>query len=110
MNIKELVRVLKPVLKDRKKAEELLERYAKDKFFIIWTVHDVYRAANERGVALTKAEAVQVLKELEHAYNSQYGVCWSDLTRHIEDRVLGRPLTKHEIKQFVEKDIITFQQ
>jgi hypothetical protein len=109
MNTHELIRILKPVLKDRKKAQELLERYGKDKFIIIWTVQDVFRAANEQEVALTKAEAIQVLGHLRHAYNPQFGTRWSDLTQHIQEDVLGRPLTKREIKRFVEKDIVTQQ-
>jgi hypothetical protein len=38
---------------------------------------------------------------------AQYGIRWEDLTTHIEDRVLGRKLTKAEVRQFVERDIIT---
>jgi hypothetical protein len=109
MNPKELVRVLKPVLKNRKKAAELLARYGRDKFFITWTVQDVYRAGNEMEVAVTKADAIQVLDHLRHTYNSQHGVCWRNLTAYITEKVMGRPLTKREIKLFVEKDIITVQ-
>lgn len=109
MNTDELIRILKPVLKDRRKAQELLERYGQDKFIIIWTVQDVFRAANEKEVALTKADAIQVLDHLRHVYDSQYGTRWSDLTQCIEENVLGRPLTKREIKLFVEKDIVTQQ-
>ncbi len=107
--IKEMARKLRPVLKDRRKAERLLERYWADKIAIVWTVHDVYRAANERGLALTKTEALNVLHAHSHSHNKQYGLKWADITSYIEEHVMGRPLTKKEINQFIKQDIITVQ-
>ena len=80
-----------------------------DKIALVWEVADVFRAANERGVALTKSEAIKLLRELHTHHNRQAGLKWEDLTASIEDRVLGRPLTKAEIKRFESGDILTVQ-
>jgi hypothetical protein len=96
-----------PFFKNQNTAKNLMERYWSDKICIIWTTEEVYRAANERGLALTKEEAIQVLKHLQFNYNAQYGIRWSDITDFIEDRVLGRKLNRREIWNFVHKDIIT---
>lgn len=105
-SINQLLDVLKPALKDRRKAKELLQTKI---LVIIWTVEQVYRAANERGLALTPAEALQVLGHLRFNYNAQYGIKWSDITDYIEDKVLGRKLSKRELNRFVHKDIIIVQ-
>jgi len=107
--IKDMVRRLNPMLKDKAKAYKILTRYWRDKMALVWDVEDVHRAANEREVALTNAEAIHVLQTLHDHHNPQYGIRWEDLTAHIEDRVLGRKLTKAEIKRFVERDILTVQ-
>jgi len=105
--VQDTLRVLRPVIRSPRKAEQLLERHWQDKMAIIWTVDDVYRAANEIKVALTRQEAVKVLKLFHQAHNRQYGLRWSDITSHITENVLGRPLTKTELNRFVHKDIIT---
>jgi hypothetical protein len=107
--IEEMVRRLKPVLKDKAKALQILTRYWHNKMALVWDVEDVHRAANELEVALTNSEAIDVLQTLHQQHNQQYGIRWEDLTAHITDRVLGRKLTKPEIKRFVERDILTVQ-
>jgi hypothetical protein len=106
-HIEGMVRRLKPVLKDESKAKAILERYWKTRMALVWEVHDVHRAANELGLAITKAEAIQVLQTLLNQHNAQYGLKWEDITTHIQDNVMGRKLTKRELDQFVKKDIIT---
>jgi hypothetical protein len=76
---------------------------------IVWTVEHVHRAANECEVAVTKAQATQILHNLYQQHNRQYGLRWSDLTQIIQDNVVGRELTKRELNQFIEKDILTIQ-
>lgn len=107
--IDDMVRRLNPVLKDRARAKTILTKYWRDKMSLVWDVKNVHRAANEREVALTNAEAIAVLQTLHNHHNPQYGIKWEDLTAHIQDRVLGRKLRKTEIKRFVEQDIITVQ-
>jgi hypothetical protein len=106
-HIDHMVRRLKPVLRDPQKARVILKRYWRTRMALVWMVEDVHRAANEREVALTNSEAIDVLQTLLNQHNKQYGIKWEDLTTHIEDRVLGRKLTNAEIKRFVERDIIT---
>ena len=108
-HIKDMVRRLSPILKDKSGAELILKKYWVSKIALVWTVDDVYRAANEQEVALTRKEAIQVLQTLHIQYNAQYGIKWEDITNLIQDRVLGRPLTKAEINRFVDQDQITVQ-
>ena len=107
--IKDMVRKLRTVLKDKSKAERILKKYWSDKIALVWEVKDVHRAANEREVALTDEEAIKVLETLLNQHNPQYGIRWEDLTTHIEEHVLGRKLTEAEVRRFVEQDIITVQ-
>jgi len=72
-------------------------------------VADVHRAANEREVTLTNHEPIEVLDTLHRQHNKQYGIKWEDLTTHIEDNLLGRKLTKAEMKGFVHQDRLTVQ-
>jgi len=107
--IEDMVRKLKPVLKDKARAQKILTRYWRDKMALVWDVEDVHRAANEREVALTEKEAIQVLETLHRQHNPQLGLRWEDLTAHIEAQVLGRKLTRREVHQFVERDKLTIQ-
>ena len=107
--IKAMVQALKPVLKDRARAEKLLDRFWEDKIALVWDTEDVHTAANEREVALTQKEAVKVLQEMHHYHNKQYGLRWEDVTAYIEEHALGRKLTKAEINRFVKKNILTTQ-
>ena len=107
---KDLLKALRPVLRDRQKAERILQRFWSTRMALIWTVMDVHRAANERGLVLTAKEAESVLQELEHNHNKQYGIKWSDVTDLIHDKVLGREITKQELKKFLVQDIIAIQQ
>jgi hypothetical protein len=101
-----MAHALKPVLKDRSKAEKILERFWKNKIALVWYVGDVHTAANEREIALTKQEAIKVLQEMHRNHNNQYGLRWSDFTSYIEEHALGRKLTRAEMKRFVEKNIL----
>lgn len=111
MNIQdeELFEAIIGVIQSRRKAERIIKRYYSDKITIVWKTEDVHRAANEREVALTEKEAMTVLETLDSQHNAQLGLRWEDITTHIEDNVLGRKLTKAEIKRFVERDILTVQ-
>ncbi len=108
-HIDDVVRALKPVLKDRAKAQKILTRYWQNRMALVWSVEDVYRAANELELALTRKEAVEVLESLRLFYNRHLGLRWEDITAHITENVLGRKLTKREIREFVHHDRLTIQ-
>jgi hypothetical protein len=105
--IEAMVGALKPALKNSVKAKHILDQFWSDKMALVWDVQDVHTAANEREVALTNKQAIKVLRELHHYHNRQYGIKWEDLTAYIEEHVLGRKLTKAEVKRFVEKNMLT---
>ena len=107
--IKDMVRRLSSILKDKSEAERILKKYWVSKMAVVWSIQDVHRAANEQEVALTRREAIQVLQTLLDHHDAQYGIKWEDITNLIQDRVLGRPLTKAEINRFVDRDQITVQ-
>ena len=107
--IKQMVRVLRPALKDPDRAEQILTRFWQEKIAIVWNLQDVHTAANERQLALTGEEAVKVLHELHHHHNKQLGLRWGDVTCYIEEHALGRKMTQAEIQRFVKNNILTIQ-
>jgi hypothetical protein len=108
-HIDDMVRRLKPVLKDPAKAKTILQRYWRNKMALVWIAEDVHRAANEMEVALTEKEAMTVLETLHRQHNPQLGLRWEDLTAHIEAHVLGRKSTRREVRQFVKQGKIIIQ-
>ena len=105
--IKAMVKALKPVLKNPAKAQQILEKFWADKMALVWDVQDVHTAANEKGVALTNAEAIKVLQELHHYHDKQCGIQWRDVACCIEEYALGRKLTKRELKRFGQTNLLT---
>jgi hypothetical protein len=105
--IEAMVSALKPVLKNPAKAQQVLDRFWTDKMALVWDTQDVHTAANEREVALTNKQAIQVLQELHRYHNKQTGIQWRDVACYIEENVMGRKLTKAELKRFVEKNLLT---
>ena len=101
-----MIRKLKPVLTDHQRARKILEKYWSGKLALIWTVNDIHKAANERGIALSKEEAKDLLDDLSKHYNRQYGIRWTDLWDLIEDSGYGRKMTKKEVRAFLERDVI----
>ena len=109
-HLRQMLRLLQPVLKDTVKAEQILTRYWRSRMALVWEVGDVHKAANELELALTNNEAINVLQTLLHQHNPQSGIKWEDLTAHIEVHVLGRKLNRREILEFVKHDKLTIQQ
>jgi hypothetical protein len=105
--IKSMVLALRPTLRSKTRAEQILEKFWRNKIALVWDMEDVHTAANEREVALTKEQAIKVLQELHHHHDKQLGLRWEDLTSYIEEYALGRKLTKRELKRFVEKNMLT---
>ena len=54
-HIADMVRKLKPVLKDPTKARFILNRYWRTRMALVWDVADVFRAANELEVEVLAA-------------------------------------------------------
>ena len=106
-HIANMVRKLKPVLKDHEKARAILQRYWRMRMALVWEVEDVHRAANERKRVLTNTEAIAVLHTLHDQHNAQLGIKWEDLWAHIDLYGPGRAITKAELMRFVKLDIIT---
>jgi len=104
--IDELLKVLKPAIKSRSKAEQGLKKYWADKIALIWTTQQVHRAANEKEIVLTETEARELLNELLENYNPQYGLEWSDVSERVMESGKGRDITKRELHRFIHKGII----
>jgi len=105
----QMLYLVKPVLRDQAKAKRILKRYWKSRIAIIWTVHHVHTAANERDRALTNDEAVKLLQEMLKHHDKQTGLKWSDFTAYIEDYQLGRRMNPKEIRRFVKLNKLTIQ-
>src|SRR3954468_24094693 len=95
-----MVKLLQSLLTDKEKARLLLERYWSKKMAVVWTTEDFCRAANERGLALTRKEAKELLEDVKVHYDRQYGFQWTDLWDAIGNSGFGRKMTKQETKQF----------
>ena len=67
--ITELLEILGPLLKSRRKAKLLLDAYWADRIALIWTTQQVHRAANEKRLVLIEAEARDLLRELHLHHN-----------------------------------------
>jgi hypothetical protein len=107
--IEDMVKKLRPALKDKARALKILNRYWVNKMALVWDTADVHQAANEIEVALTEKEAVQVLRALHLHYNPQLGLRWEDIAAHITENVLGRKMTKSEVARFVKRNLLTVQ-
>jgi hypothetical protein len=105
--IEAMVQALKPALRNPGKAKQILDRFWTGKIALVWDVKDVHTSANEQEVALTNQEAIKVLQELHHHHNKQTGLQWKNVSGYIEESVIGRKLTKAELKRFVEKNLLT---
>ena len=105
--IKSMLQALKPVLKNKARAEKIMERFWRDKMALVWDTEDIHWAANELEIALTETEARELRHELHEPHNPQYGLQWKDLTDRIKSDVLGRAMTKRGVNRFVKKDIFT---
>src|SRR5437762_763631 len=96
-----MVRLLQPLLTDKEKARLVLEKYWSNKLVVVWTTEDFHRAANERGLALTRKEAQELLDDLKIHYDRQYGFKWTDLWTSIDNSGFGRNISKDEARHFV---------
>jgi hypothetical protein len=105
--IEAMVKALKPTLKNPAEAKHILDRFWRDRMALVWEVRDVHTAANEKGVALTNAEAIKVLQELHHYHDKQCGIQWRDVSCYIEEYALGRRLTQRELKRFGQGNLLT---
>ena len=105
--ITELLEILGPLLKSRRKAKILLDDYWADRIALIWTTQDVHRAANKNRLVLTEAEAREMLRELHLHHNPQYGLRWSDVAEHIQQSGNSRDIRKRELHRFVHHDVLT---
>ncbi len=102
-----LLHALQPALKSQKRAKELLERFWQDKQAIIWTTTQVHRAANENKTVLTEVDAQTILGDFISNHHHQYGLCFSDLVKAIEESGLGRKILAEETRNLVLRSILT---
>ena len=110
--LKEMVRALRPALKDPAKAQVILEQFWTDRKAVVWEINDVHRAANERDLVFTNDEARTIFVKFMDSYNRydrELGINWLRLMDIIDESCLGRKITPQELKRFLEKDIITIQ-
>ena len=103
----ELLELLRPALKSCRRARLLLDDYWADRIALTWTTQQVHRAANEKRLVLTEAEARDLLRELHLHHNPQYGLRWSDVAEHIHQSAQGRDIRQRELPRFLHHDVLT---
>ncbi len=53
---------------------------------IIWSVQDVISRAKNHGILnITNEQAMEVLKNVEHSHDCEFGVTWETFDYHIQD-------------------------
>ena len=104
--IVELLTTLRPTLKSSRKAEQLLTDYWADKIALLWTTKDVHRAANEKATVLTEVNAREILNNLHHNYDAQYGLEWRDVSEAVKQSGLGRDIKAQELHRFIHRDVL----
>jgi hypothetical protein len=102
-----LLQLLRPALKNRRKAEELWRKFWLDRATIVWTTTQVHRAANENKTVLTEHDAQTILHDFISNHHYQYGLSWSDLVTAIQDSGLGRDIRPAENRDLVLRNILT---
>ena len=104
--ILELLTTLRPALKSRRQAEQLLTHYWADKIALVWTTHQVHRAANEIRLVLTETQAREVLRGLHQQHDAQHGLRWADVIEAIQQSGLGRDIRNRELHRFINHDVL----
>ena len=102
-----MLHCLKPILKDPVKGDQILTRYWRDKVAFVWTLQQIHRAANERSLAMTNAEAREILRKMSSEVDKLDGMSWWKLLDLIESNPKGRKLTTTELNRFINHDQIT---
>jgi hypothetical protein len=105
----ELLATILQVIKSRQKAEQIIQRYYRDKITLVWKTADVHRAANEKKTVLTEDEAKKVLQKVSDNHDAQTGVDWQTLVYGIRESGMGRDITRQELRRFIKKDILAIQ-
>ena len=97
-------KALRPVVKNQGKAKQILEGYWSDKVAVVWSIDQVHRAANECKRVLTNLQAQEILQQFFKLHNAQYGLTWEMLTQLIDQSILGRNISRKELRGFINKD------
>jgi len=56
-----------------------------DSIFIEWTVEDIMQRAREKDCLITKNDAINILKNIAHKHDCNYGVSWTLIDDFIEE-------------------------
>ena len=52
---------------------------------LIWTIEDVMREAEEKGIKITKREAETILNQMEHDHDACCGISWQTIDSYLDD-------------------------
>ncbi len=98
---------LRSQLRDPEMAGQILQHYWRDRVAFVWTVDQVHLAANERGLAVTPAEARRILDQFHKETNQFTPLNWFTLLDLIDEfSQIGRKLTKAELHRFSQTNLI----
>lgn len=100
-----LLQLLRPALKNRRKAEELWRQFWLDRATIVWTTTQVHRAANENKTVLTEHDAQTILHDFISNHHYQYGLSWSDLVGTQAHFSLGNLEQALSFRPFAPEDV-----
>ncbi|MCK5236183.1 MAG: hypothetical protein KAR06_04275 [Deltaproteobacteria bacterium] len=52
---------------------------------IIWDIEDVKHQAKEDGMEITEAEARDILAEMKHRHDAEYGISWTVISCYLDN-------------------------
>jgi len=81
INIREMLEVMKPALRDEKLASALLGEYWRDKVSVVWTVKDILLAAWSESFACDPDLAKEILFEMAENHDAGVGLNW-EVVKH----------------------------
>lgn len=70
---------------DKPKADEALKGYWEDKIAIIWTRDDIISYAEQYDITLDDEAADEVLDDLFHNHDCNYGITWDTIGPRVDD-------------------------
>lgn len=75
------------LIAEEKKWEAIasLSKHWQDKIALVWCAEDVTHTAEEMGRDLSEDQVREVLDNLLHYHDAEYGVCWENIRYQIRE-------------------------
>jgi len=62
-----------------------LSAYWDDKMAVVWCTNDVIERGKEKGINITEERAVEIIKEMHHRHDCEYGITWNTIDFYLTE-------------------------